>query len=43
MAQHLLSDLVSYFTLDEINIDNWTFKLYYKGQNKLTALEYFHH
>jgi len=27
---HLLRDLVSYFTLDEINIDNWTFKLFYK-------------
>jgi len=27
---HLLSDLISYFKLDEINIDNWTFKLYYK-------------
>ena len=27
---HLLSDLASYFNLDEINIDNWTFKLYYK-------------
>ena len=27
---HLLSDLVNYFNLDETNIDNWTFKLYYK-------------
>jgi len=27
---HLLSDLANYFTLDEVNIDNWTFKLYYK-------------
>jgi len=27
---HILSDLANYFTLDEINIDNWTFKLYYK-------------
>ena len=27
---HLLSDLASYITIDEINIDNWTFKLYYK-------------
>jgi len=27
---HLLSDLANYFKLDEINIDNWTFKLYYK-------------
>ena len=27
---HLLTDLANYFTLEEINIDNWTFKLYYK-------------
>jgi len=27
---HLLTDLANYFKLDEINIDNWTFKLYYK-------------
>ena len=27
---HLLSDLVKYFAFDEINIDNWMFKLYYK-------------
>ena len=27
---HLLSDLANYITLDEINIDNWIFKLYYK-------------
>ena len=27
---HLLSDLANYITLDEVNIDNWTFKLYYK-------------
>jgi len=27
---HLLSDLANYITIDEINIDNWTFKLYYK-------------
>ena len=38
MAQHLLSDLVSYFTLDEINIDNWTFKLYYKVSTILCML-----
>ena len=25
-----MSDLVAYFTLDEINIDNWVFKLFYK-------------
>ena len=30
MASHILSDLVSYFTLDEINIDNLVFKLFYK-------------
>jgi len=35
---HLLSDLVSYFTLDEINIDNWTFKLYYKVSTILCML-----
>merc|ERR1719293_67705 len=28
---HLLSDLAHYFKLDETNIDNWTFKLFYKG------------
>jgi len=27
---HMLKDLVDYFRLDDINIDNWTFKLYYK-------------
>ena len=27
---HMLKDLVDYFKLEEINIDNWTFKLYYK-------------
>ena len=27
---HLLSDLANYFNLEETNIDNWTFKLYYK-------------
>ena len=27
---HLLTDIANYFNLDEINIDNWTFKLYYK-------------
>ena len=30
MASHILSDLVAYFTLDEISIDNWVFKLFYK-------------
>jgi len=28
---HLLGDLVGYFKFDEINIDNWTFKLFYKA------------
>ena len=27
---NLLSDLANYFNLEETNIDNWTFKLYYK-------------
>ena len=27
---HMLKDLVDYFKLEDINIDNWTFKLYYK-------------
>ena len=26
----LLKDLVKYFVFDEINIDNWLFKMYYK-------------
>ena len=26
----MLKDLVDYFKLEEINIDNWTFKLFYK-------------
>ena len=26
----MLKDLVDYFKLEDINIDNWTFKLYYK-------------
>lgn len=28
---HLLTELASYFKLDEIDIDNWTFKLFYKA------------
>jgi len=28
---HLLSDLVKYFSFDDINIDNWMFKMYYKA------------
>ena len=27
---HLLQNLKDYFVLEEINIDNWTFKLFYK-------------
>ena len=27
----LVGDIVKYFSFDEINIDNWVFKLYYKG------------
>jgi len=27
---HLLQNLKDYLVLDEINIDNWTFKLFYK-------------
>ena len=38
MASHILSDLVSYFTLDEINIDNWVFKLFYKVSTILCML-----
>ena len=26
-----MGDLAKYFELDEVNIDNWHFKLYYKG------------
>jgi len=28
---HLVGDLAKYFQIDEINIDNWYFKLFYKG------------
>eukprot|EP00095_Tigriopus_kingsejongensis_P003530 maker-scaffold106_size358372-snap-gene-0.15 protein:Tk03530 transcript:maker-scaffold106_size358372-snap-gene-0.15-mRNA-1 annotation:"innexin inx2" len=28
---HLVGDLAKYFQLDDVNIDNWHFKLYYKG------------
>ena len=28
---HLLGDLLKYFAFDEINIDNWMFKLYYRA------------
>lgn len=35
---HLLSDLAHYFKLDETNIDNWTFKLFYKGSSVICML-----
>jgi hypothetical protein len=28
---HLIGDIAKYFKFDEVNIDNWVFKLYYKG------------
>lgn len=28
---HLIGDIVKYFSFDETNIDNWVFKLFYKG------------
>ena len=28
---HLMHDLASWFKLDEIDIDNWMFKLYYRA------------
>ena len=28
---HLVGDIAKYFQIDEINIDNWYFKLFYKG------------
>ncbi|QQP58449.1 Innexin [Caligus rogercresseyi] len=34
---HILQDLVKYFTFDEVDIDNWNFKLFHKG----TALVFF--
>ena len=36
----MLKDLVDYFKLDEINIDNWTFKLYYKAGAPSSALPF---
>ena len=27
---HLLGDLLKYMSFDEINVDNWMFKMYYK-------------
>ena len=35
---HMLKDLVDYFKLEEINIDNWTFKLFYKGSSVICML-----
>jgi len=35
---HLLSDLIHYIKLDETNIDNWTFKLFYKASSVLCML-----
>jgi len=35
---HLLQSLQDYFTIDEINIDNWTFKLFYKASCALFML-----
>ena len=34
----MLKDLVDYFKLEEINIDNWTFKLFYKGSSVICML-----
>ena len=31
MVLHIISDVVQYFSFDDINIDNWVFKLFYKG------------
>ena len=28
---HLVADIVKHFTFDDVNIDNWVFKLFYKG------------
>jgi len=28
---HLIGDIAKYFKFDEVNIDNWVFKLFYKG------------
>jgi len=33
---HLLSDLAHWFKLDDTNIDNWTFKLFYKASSVIT-------
>ena len=31
MAFHLIGDIAKYFKFDEVNTDNWVFKLFYKG------------
>jgi len=28
---HLVGDVVKYFSFDDVNVDNWVFKLFYKG------------
>ena len=28
---HLVGDIVKHFMFDDVNIDSWTFKLFYKG------------
>ena len=42
---HLLSDLVSYMKFDDINIDNWMFKMYYKfredGGDRMWKTQFF--
>ena len=35
---HLLASLKDYFELEEINIDSWTFKLYYKASCAICML-----
>ena len=35
---HLLVNLKDYFEFDEINIDSWTFKLYYRFSCALCML-----
>ena len=35
---HLIASLKDYFELDEINIDSWTFKLYYKASCAICML-----
>ena len=35
---HLIASLKDYFELEEINIDSWTFKLYYKASCAICML-----